>query len=132
MFEDADLIHSYSRADAIEDGTLVDVTETAKDAGYRVPVALTAAVWGDCVSWSPEDSARVSYQDEPGRLWDVVWMAGLTGRRDLKGEGSVSFTIHRVPRDSKTRRPVPVTLLLDLSPGDDGEPVVTIGFAEDF
>ena len=132
MIEDADLIHSYTRADAIKDGTLVDATETAKEAGFRVPVALTAAVWRNCVSWSPEDNARVVHQDESGRLWDVVWMAGLTARRNLKGEGRVPFTIHRVPRDRKTRRHVPVTLLLDLSPGDNGEPVVTIGFAEDF
>jgi hypothetical protein len=25
-----------------------------------------------------------------------------------------------------------VTLLLDIGPGDEGEPVITIGFAEDF
>jgi hypothetical protein len=30
MFEDADLIHRYSRADAIRDGVLIDVSATAK------------------------------------------------------------------------------------------------------
>jgi hypothetical protein len=132
MFEDADLIHCYTRADAIEDGTLIDVTNTAKEAGFLVPVALTATVWGDCISWSQEDSVRVVHQEEAGRLWDVVWMAGLAGRQNLDGEGRVPFAVYRVPRDSKTGRPVAVALLLDLSPGDEGEPVVTIGFAEDF
>jgi hypothetical protein len=45
MFENADLIHRYTRADAIRDGVLSDVSETAKEAGIRWPVALTAAVW---------------------------------------------------------------------------------------
>ena len=29
MFEEADLIHRYSRADALRDGVLIDVSETA-------------------------------------------------------------------------------------------------------
>ena len=45
LFSDADLIHSYSRAQAIEDGVLVDVSETAREAGFTVPVAITRAAW---------------------------------------------------------------------------------------
>lgn len=131
MFEDADLIYSYTRADAIQDGTLVDVTTTANEAGFRVPVALTAAAWGDCVSWSPEDNTGCVYQDQSGRLWDVLWMAGLSAR-GRKDAGSVSFTVLRIPRGSNTGQPVPVTLLMGIGPGDEGEPVITIGFAEDF
>ena len=33
----ADLIHSYSRAEAIADGVLVDVTKPASEAGFKVP-----------------------------------------------------------------------------------------------
>jgi type I site-specific restriction endonuclease len=36
-------IHSYTRADAFADGYLVDVTDTAREAGFRFPVALTRA-----------------------------------------------------------------------------------------
>ena len=39
------LIHAYSRSQAIEDGVLIDVTATAREAGSRYPVAL-AATWG--------------------------------------------------------------------------------------
>jgi len=35
MFEDADLIHSYTRADALRDGVLIDVSATAKEADIR-------------------------------------------------------------------------------------------------
>ena len=50
MFDEIDMIHSYSRADAIEDGNLVDVSERAEHAagymmGFKVPVAMTAAAW---------------------------------------------------------------------------------------
>jgi hypothetical protein len=131
MFEDADLIHRYTRADAIADGTLVDVTETAREAGFRVPVALTRTVWGDCVDWAPEDNEGAVYQDESGRLWDVLWMAGLAAKANKDAE-RVAFKMLRVPRGARIEQPTPVTLLLDIGPGDDGEPVVTIGFPEDF
>lgn len=38
------VISSYSRAQAIEDGVLVDLTPIAE--GLRYPVAVTRAVWG--------------------------------------------------------------------------------------
>lgn len=63
-------IHRYTRAQAIEDGVLIDVTSTAKEAGIRYPVALTRAVWERCVAIPP----GVACQDEAGRLWDVVWL----------------------------------------------------------
>jgi hypothetical protein len=44
MFDGSDLIHSYSRAQAIAAGVLVDVTPTAHEVGFRFPVALTRAV----------------------------------------------------------------------------------------
>jgi hypothetical protein len=40
MFEHADLIHAYTRADCV----LIDVSESVKEAGFVYPVALTAAV----------------------------------------------------------------------------------------
>ena len=68
MFEEADLIHRYSRADALRDGVLIDVSATAKEVGFRYPVALTRAAWQRCVAVPP----GVVCQDEAGRLWDVL------------------------------------------------------------
>ena len=64
MFEEADLIHSYTRADALRDGVLIDVSAVAREAGIRYPVALTRAAWGRCVAVPP----GVLCQDEAGRL----------------------------------------------------------------
>jgi hypothetical protein len=57
-----DLIHRYTRAEAIADGVLVDVTATAREAGIRWPVVRTWTVWERCVSVPPgvvcQDEAR--------------------------------------------------------------------------
>jgi hypothetical protein len=117
-------IHRYSRAQAIADGLLVDVTELAQEAGFRVPVALTAAVWADCVAWGEEDTRRQTYQDEQGRLWDVLWMAILTACR---GTGHMlTFQLNRVPRGNQGSNSLLVTLKLCIGPGDSGEPVITL------
>jgi hypothetical protein len=68
MLKDTQLIYCYARADAIADGTLVDITESAREAGFRVPVALTRTVWGDCVHCGPDDNAGPVDQDEAARL----------------------------------------------------------------
>ena len=49
-----------TRTQAIEDGVLVDVTNTAREAGILYPTALTSAVWEKYVK-VPE---RVEGQDE--------------------------------------------------------------------
>ena len=38
------VIYSYTRAQALADGVLVDVTETGKEVGFKLPVAITEAL----------------------------------------------------------------------------------------
>ncbi|MEU2454852.1 DUF6573 family protein [Streptomyces sp. NPDC012765] len=122
-----EVIHAYSRADALADGSLVAVcTDVAREAGFRVPVALTAAAWADCVAWAPEDSDRQTYQDEPGRLWDVLWMSWNAIRRASGGGSSCTVALYRVPRDGRSRGAEPVRLDATCGPGDGGGPVITI------
>lgn len=118
------LIYAYTRANAIADGTLVNVSEVAGEAGFRIPVAMTAAAWADCVAWADADNERQTHQDESGRLWDVLWMASLAARR-AQGTRS-SFQFYRVPRGGRFTRPRLTTLHLHIGPGDAGEPVITI------
>jgi len=116
----AEVIHCYSRAQALEDGGLIDVSAIAKEAGFRFPVALTAAVWGDCVAW--QGCSEKAAQDEAGRLWDVLAMATYQTRR--VHEDRAVFTVLRVPRGG--RQAEPVRLVAHIGPGDQGEPVITI------
>lgn len=118
------IIHSYTRADAIADGVLIDVTNEAREAGFKVSVALTAEVWNDCVKWTADDSKRQVLQDENGRLWDVLWMAFVAARR-AQGD-RISFQLYRVPRGGRGCRPRLATLQLQIGPGDGLEPVITV------
>ena len=116
----ASVILNCGRAQAIDDGTLLDVTETAKEAGVKYPTALTAAVWQKYVA-VPEG---VKGQDEQGRLWDILWMlrnAILTDRGSRTTR--VDFTL--MARNDN-RRPKKVTLKAVCGPGDDAEPVITV------
>ncbi|MBR7970235.1 DUF6573 family protein [Burkholderia cenocepacia] len=117
-------ISSYTRAQAIADGVLVDVSGLALEAGFRIPVAVTSAVWADCVAWTDADSKKQVAQDENGRLWDVLWMGALAAKR-ARGAQRVAFELHRVPR-GRGIRPGPVVLNLHIGPGDNAEPVITI------
>lgn len=118
-------IHVYTREQAIEDGNLVDVTETAAEVGFRIPVAITRAAWADCVEWSETDSKRQTYQDEAGRLWDVLWMAMNAARRGA-GRQSLRFQLYRVPRGGRGACPRLVELVASIGAGDQGDPVITI------
>lgn len=109
-------VYRYTRAQALEDGMLIDVTETAKEAGFKLPVALTSAAWHQTVEWTHEES---------GRLWDVLWLAYLTARR-ASGSCRVEFGLLVVPRGGSARRPRLTALHMHIGPGDDGEPVITI------
>jgi hypothetical protein len=120
MFEEADLIHRYSRADALRDGVLIDVSATAKEAGFRYPVALTAAAWERCVTVPP----GVACQDEAGRLWDVAWMLACAIRRGDSG-AEVHFGVH-VRNDNRERTPPLVRLKALGGPDDEGAPCVTV------
>ena len=68
-FDDAPVIFSYTRARAIEDGVLVDLSEWARETGFKVPVACTAAVWHGHIV--PPEGTRELGQSERGRGWGI-------------------------------------------------------------
>lgn len=124
-----EVISVYTRAQAIADGMLIDVTAEANDAGFKVPVALTAAVWADVVAWSAEDSARQIQQDERGRLNDLLWASATLARHHTGNR--MPFQHHRVPRGANGVCRTPIALVMTIGPGDNAEPVVTLMFPSD-
>jgi hypothetical protein len=112
------LIYSYSRKQAIEDGVLVDATNIAKEAGFRFPVALTAELWHGWIE--PDNQGRREGQSETGRLWDVLTML----RHAIRGsQGSqVDFDV-LFQKEGKLEK---VRLKSLCGPGDEAEPVITI------
>ena len=119
-------ISTYTRAQAIEDGQLIDVSETAHEAGFTLPVAMTATVWADCIAWTDDDIEKQAYQDESGRLWDVLYMAYHGIRTSKASDDQLLYQLYRVPRDGHSTEAVLVTLKLIIGPGDTPEPVITI------
>src|ERR1035441_3364829 len=71
------VIYSYTRKQAIEDGVLVDITEIAKEAGSKYPVAITSTAFFGYVAPDPMPPG----QDLKGRLWDLFTMFKLAARK---------------------------------------------------
>jgi hypothetical protein len=115
------LISSYSRAQAIEDGTLVDVTAQAKETGITLPTALTREVWEWFVALSP--AAMEACNDERGRLHDILWMFRCAAARAPKDVSELRFQLYVVTTQLD---PELVTLKAICGPGDDEAPVITI------
>ena len=63
---DWNVIYSYSRAQAIADGVLVDVSEQAKEIGFRIPTVVTATLYQGYVE--PPAGLEGEGQSVTGRL----------------------------------------------------------------
>ena len=86
-----DVISSYTREDALEDGQLVDVSKMAAEAGFRLPVAVTVGVWSD-ISKGIEEGTAPAGQSIEGRQWDVLHMAMLAARSNST-ESMIKFKV---------------------------------------
>ncbi len=126
--ESAEVISSYTRRQAIEDGVLVDVSHLAGEAGFRCPVALTHTVFDRHVR-VPED---VPWQDQTGRLWDILWMLKFAiGRvRNIQQEAPRELHFELFVQN-EPNTPKPVTLKALVGPGDNAEMVMTIMLPEE-
>jgi hypothetical protein len=123
FWDGADIISVYTREQAIDDGVLIDVTETAREAGFVFPVAMTCGAWGDLVAW---DSENPWPQDESGRLWDVLTMMRFASKRQTAATDRVTCEVLRVPNRKDARKAVLAKFYAVCGPGDEGEPVVTV------
>jgi hypothetical protein len=128
-------LHVYSRANAIDDGTLVNVDALSPDlAKLRrehfprltgpSPVVLTAAVWA-VVDKAVKN--RRWMNDPVGVLHDVFWMsrgavrqaAAMATANGVSGQATFRVIIRGAGRQSLW------DFVAHVGPGDDGEPVVT-------
>jgi len=121
-----EVIHSYTRADAIADGTLKAIPQKlSKEAGFKYPVAVTAAVYEQAIR-VPDDCKGI--QDETGRMWDILMLLLFQIRRpDVQGSElhfKVSVTI-----DIERQEDIKLKALCH--PGDEAEPVITIMLPEE-
>jgi hypothetical protein len=121
--EQTEIISSYSRAEAIEDGVLVDMTQEpfgslAREAGIVWPIAMTATAFGEFVEFS--NASGHSCQDIKGRWWDVVWMFRMT-RREISSLDARWKLLVREPDGWLLQK----ELKCVSGPADDGSPCLT-------
>lgn len=123
-FADMPVVFSYTRRQAIEDGVLVDLTEWARETGFRIPVACTATVWHQYIA--PPEGTRALGQSERGRAHDLLWLLYTNIRAcKHKGEGDDRL-LYKVIFLQTPHRQETVTLKATCGPGDHGEPVLTV------
>jgi len=132
-------IYRYTRAQAIADGVLVDLTTATDDqgqplcqqAGFKVPVAITRSAWAKTVeaggTWKPKGNGEIlelkGGQSLTGRLWDVLWMLRVAGGRASTGDRVHFQVLVDVHGDGHHEM---VQLWALCGPGDDARPVITI------
>ena len=120
MFNDFEVIHSYTRAEALADGVLIDVSETAKETGFTVPVAMTTRLWHEHIT--PGEADRDSGQSERGRLWDVLSVLYWTIKGSSQEGPETRFKTDFIMEG----KPETVEMYAVIGPGDSMEPVITI------
>jgi len=124
-FSNDEIIFAYTPADALSDGVLVELPDQiVSEAGIRVKVAVTRAVWDDYLSPSYLD--ELPGQSVEGRTWDLLWMFGCAARRS-RHASTIQFRILFVTmKESGSIVTEDVLLKAVCGPGDEGEPVITI------
>ena len=105
------VIYAYSRQQAINDGVLVDVTDIAKEEGFKVPVVLTQAVHSSISHISHHEDLR-------GRMHDLFQMMHFASKRASAPIDTIWF---KVKWGGKVH-----ALWAKCHGGDAGEPVITV------
>jgi hypothetical protein len=113
MFENAEIISSYTAKEAEDDGFLVNVTNEAKETGFKWTTRISRGVHDLCTP--PKSNKIQSYR---GRLHDVLWMAFVAIKRHAVGTG------HMLPYKVKIGRKIE-TLWITID-GTMGEPAIHI------
>jgi len=108
-----DTIYSYSRAQAIEDGVLVDLSQTDSiRQHWKHPFACTSTVWALI-----EEALRRPGQDVSGICHDISMMAKLA----IHGAHGAEQVLFKVIITGQTH-----ALKLHIGPGDTAAPVLTL------
>lgn len=106
--EPVEVLSTYTRSQAIEDGVLIDVGEIANRVFHEVIIP----------------PSEVSHcQDEKGRLWDILNVMRSEIRRGRTGQNRVDFYILVQNKPGKLQKQ---PLYSTCGPGDDLEPVIAI------
>lgn len=105
-----EVIHSYTRKQAIDDGVLVDLTEVGKVLGIRHPIAITAGAKGEIM-------VGILDENQEKQIHDMLVRFRIAAQQC---DGSI---LHFSLRNGYG---VEVELKALCTPGDTPEPVITV------
>ncbi len=123
---DWNLIYSYTRAQAIADGVLVDVTDAARAVGFKVHTAVSEHLYHGYVE--PPDGLIGEGQSTTGRLHDLLFLVLCSAKKIHTGADRATVRIAFLMEPGRTET---VDVIAHIGPGDQGEPVLTLMLPED-
>lgn len=136
LWDDAEVLSTYTRAQAIEDGVLTpvealvpDEPDFARSVGWKFPIAMTASVVA--LVRPTEREAGECAQDLKGRLWDVLSIGAWAARMAPGDADTIYFSpifqlAGRAEYRDGRKHQAEVPLKMVVGPGDDWEPVATL------
>ena len=110
MFDDFELIYSYSRKQALADQVLIDVSDVAKRSDFLLPTVVSSNLLAVIDAENQLPVLFAVFHDK------IKFKQGL---EDILETQTIS----------KTGRVI--TVILHIGPGDDGKPVLTMMLPED-
>ena len=120
MDDFGNVIFSYTQKQAIADGVLIDVTAAASARGFKLHTVVTDSLFNRYVT--PPEGLIGEGQTIEGRLHDLLSMAFFAAKRNPRNSRA-EFTVLFLMRPGHREE---IDVVLDVGPGDDREPVVTI------
>lgn len=132
--QDWKIIASYTRADAVNDGVQVAIPrEITREAGIKFPVYMTQRVYSKYVL-VPKG---MDYQNEDGRLWDILYMFAMSARKSNSSVLMFEFVCHlpdnedwtiyeRICEGNHLLRLVTLKAVIGPLDIDDSNPAITI------
>jgi hypothetical protein len=121
-------VYSSTRAQALADGVLIDISEFSKEAYFRCPMAVTGNLFYHYLS--PHYRLLSCGQSLITRIRDTLTVLKTAIYAEPKAR-QLTFTASFVMFIEHTPTPVPVQITATLGCDDDGKSVITLSLPEE-
>ena len=101
----------------------------AREASFRYPVAIDAALH---VRLTPNEFEESKGQSYDGRLWDLLYVGRFAAKSANGPDAYYKIVLAEQGKQRNRLVQHPLHLRMNIGPGDQAEPVITIGLPENF
>ncbi len=120
---------SYTLAQGIKDGFLIDITAAANKAGFKIPIAVTQAVWNKYIAWVNDNEQEQTKHELDNRLQNMLTALQIAIRK-VQNAACIHYELV-VPRNGKSKTEKKVQLKAILGADDNGEAVIIIMLSDE-